>query len=63
VFRMDVAKVDQDVSYVTMVVHICCVCLFLMFHLFLNVCCKCVYLDVAYRYCICVHKYVASILS
>jgi hypothetical protein len=34
VFRMDAAKVDQDVAYVAMVVHVCCKLLFLMFHLF-----------------------------
>jgi hypothetical protein len=34
VFHMDVTKVDQDVSYVTMVVHVCCKCMFQMFHLF-----------------------------
>jgi len=33
-FRMDVAKVDRDVAYVVMVVHICCKLLFSMFHLF-----------------------------
>jgi hypothetical protein len=32
VFQMDVAKVDRDVAYVAMVVHVCCKCLFLMFH-------------------------------
>jgi hypothetical protein len=31
---MDVAKVDQGVAYVTMVVHVCCKCLFSMFYLF-----------------------------
>jgi hypothetical protein len=34
VFRMDVAKVNQDVAYVEMVVHVCCKILFPMFHLF-----------------------------
>jgi len=33
VFQMDVAKVNRDVAYVTMVVHICCKLLFLMFHI------------------------------
>jgi hypothetical protein len=32
VFQMNVAKVDRDVAYVAMVVHICCKGLFLMFH-------------------------------
>jgi hypothetical protein len=47
-FHMDVAKVDRDVAYVAMVVHACCMRLFSMFHLFLDVCYKYVYLDVAY---------------
>ena len=33
-FRMDVAKVDRDVAYVAMVVHVCCKLLFPMFDLF-----------------------------
>ena len=56
-FHADVAKVDRDVAYVAMVVHVCCKLLFLMFHLFFpHVRCKCVYLDVAYVsyiYCKC----------
>jgi hypothetical protein len=31
---MDVEKVDQDVAYVAMVVHVCCKRLFQMFYLF-----------------------------
>jgi energy-converting hydrogenase Eha subunit C len=51
---MDVAKVDRDVSYVTMVVHLCYKRPFSMFHLsFSDVCCKCVYLEVAYASRIC----------
>jgi hypothetical protein len=34
VFHMDVAKVNQDVTYVVMVVHICFESLVEMFHLF-----------------------------
>jgi hypothetical protein len=34
VFHMDVAKVDRDVTYVAMVVHVGCMRLFQMFHLF-----------------------------
>jgi hypothetical protein len=34
VFPIDVAKVDWDVAYVAMVVHICCKRLFPMFYLF-----------------------------
>jgi hypothetical protein len=49
VLYIDVAKVDRDVAYIAMVVHICCNGLLLMFHLcVLDVCGKCVYLDVAY---------------
>jgi hypothetical protein len=63
VFRMDVVKADRDVAYVPMVVHVCCKCLFPIFHLFLTCmlqvclsgCCTCFthmlqvfYLDVAY---------------
>ena len=62
-FHADVAKVDRDVPYVAMVVHVCCKRLFPMFHLFfrcmlqvcLSGCCICFthmlqvfYLDVAY---------------
>ena len=35
-FHIDVAKVDQDVAYVAMVVQVCCKLLFPMFHLFLQ---------------------------
>jgi hypothetical protein len=45
---MDVAKVDRDVAYVVMFVHVCCMRLFPMFYLFLDVCCKYVYLNIAY---------------
>jgi hypothetical protein len=31
VFYVDVVKVDQDVAYVAMVVHVCCKLLFVMF--------------------------------
>jgi len=49
VFQMDVAKVDWDVAYVAMVVHVRCKLLFPMFtSVFLDICCKCVYLDVVY---------------
>jgi hypothetical protein len=34
VFRINVAKVDWDVAYVAMIVHVCCKCLFPMFHVF-----------------------------
>jgi hypothetical protein len=34
VFHMDVAKVDRDVAYVAIVVHVCCKLLFPIFHQF-----------------------------
>jgi hypothetical protein len=33
-FFMDVAKVDWDVAYDVMTIHVCCKCMFPMFHLF-----------------------------
>jgi hypothetical protein len=62
---VDVAKVDSDVAYIAMVVHVCCKLLFLMFRLFFRRCkyvyfgrCVCFmhvlqvfYLDVAYVFC------------
>jgi len=54
VFHIDVAKIDRDVAFVGMVVHVCCKCLSPMFHLFFSdVCCKCVYVDVIYVSHIC----------
>jgi hypothetical protein len=66
VFQMDVSKVDRDVAYVAMVVHVCCKGLLPMFHLCVSGCklqvcfsgcCICFthtlhlfYLDVAYGY-------------
>jgi hypothetical protein len=34
VFHTDFAKIDRDIEYVAMVIHICCKRLPLMFHLF-----------------------------
>jgi hypothetical protein len=49
VFHADVAKVDRDVTYVAIVVHVCYKISFLMFHLFFpDIRCKRVYSDVAY---------------
>jgi hypothetical protein len=49
VFNADAVKVDRDVTYVTIIVHVCCKCLFPMFHLFFSdVCYKCVYLNITY---------------
>jgi hypothetical protein len=60
VFQMDVVKVDRDVAYVEMVVHVCCKGLLPMFHLcFLDACCKYVYLDVLYMF----QTYAACVLS
>jgi hypothetical protein len=57
---MDVAKVDRDVSYVAMVVHLCCKSLSLMFHLsFSDVYCKCVFIWRLHM----LHAYVANVLS
>jgi len=45
---MDVAKVDRDITYVEIALHLCCKGLLPMFHLcFGGVCCKYVYLDIA----------------
>jgi hypothetical protein len=35
VLHFDVAKVDRDVAYVAIAIHVCFKCLFQMFHLFL----------------------------
>jgi hypothetical protein len=34
VFHMDIAKVDRDIAYVAMAIHVCCKCLSQMFYLF-----------------------------
>ena len=53
-FYTNVAKVDQNVAYVAMVVHICCKGLFPMFHLcFWTYVISVFYLDVAYVSHIC----------
>ena len=48
VFQMDVAKVNRDVAYVAMVVHVFRKGMLPMFHVFLDVYRKCVYLNVVY---------------
>jgi hypothetical protein len=51
---IDVAKVDQNVSYDVMVVYVCYKFMFPMFNLLLSyVCCKFVLLDVVYVSHIC----------
>jgi hypothetical protein len=57
-FHKDVAKVDRNVAYVAMVVHVYCKILFAMFHLFFYVCCKC-FIWMLHMF----HTYVASVLS
>jgi hypothetical protein len=53
-FPMDLAKVDRDIAYIAVVVHLCCKLLLSMFYLFFSdICCKCVYLDVTYVLHIC----------
>jgi hypothetical protein len=44
---MDVAKVDRDVTYVAMAIHVCYKRLFQMFHLFVRHILQVFYLDVA----------------
>jgi hypothetical protein len=58
VFQMDVEKVDQDVAYVTMVVHVCCKLLFSIFYFFLTYVAS-VFIWMLHIF----HTYVASVLS
>jgi hypothetical protein len=46
-FHPNVACFHMDVAYVAIAIHVCCKCMFQMFHLFQDVCCKCFYLYVA----------------
>ena len=65
-FNKDVTKIDGDVAYFAMVVHICCKLLFSIFHLFFQTYVQGVYLDVAYVshiYCKCFYLDVAYILQ
>jgi hypothetical protein len=52
VFYMDAAKVDLDVAYVVMVIHVCCKYLFKMFHLL-----QTYVASVLSGYCICCSSY------
>jgi hypothetical protein len=70
VFHMDITKVDQDVSYVAMVVHICCKRVFQMFHLFFKRMLQVCLWDVAYVSHICykcfiwmLHMFFCSVLQ
>jgi hypothetical protein len=57
--RMDIAKVDRDVAYVAMVVHLCCKLLSPMFHLFFQTYIASMFhLDVAYVSHICCKCYI-----
>ena len=57
----DVVKVDRDVAYIAIVVHVCCNCLSLKFHLFfVQALCKCFkrtsqvfHLSFFFAYCMC----------
>jgi len=53
VFHVDAAKVDQDVVYVAMSIHMLQPSVRNFSSIFLNVCCKCVYLNIAYVSHIC----------
>ena len=56
-FHADVVKVDRDVAYVAMVVHVCCKRLFLMFHLFFQMYVGSVFIWMLHMF----NSYVASI--
>jgi hypothetical protein len=56
-FYMNVAKIDQDVLYVAMVVHLCCKRLFQMFHQFFQTYVGSVFIRMLYMF----HTYVASV--
>jgi hypothetical protein len=60
VFYMDVTKVDREVAYVIMVVHVCCQLLFSCFICFLELY---YVVSVLFGCCIHFHVYVASVLS
>jgi hypothetical protein len=61
-FQVDLPKIDRDIAYVAMVVHVGRKLLFPMFLLFfLDICCKCVYLS--HICCMCVYLDVAYILQ
>ena len=59
VFRTDVAKVDRDVEYVAMAMHLCCKCLFEMFCLFFQTYVASVFIWMLHMF----YTYVASVLS
>ena len=59
VFHVDVAKVDRDVAYVAMIVHVCCKLLFSMFPLFFQTYVASVFIWMLHM----LYTYVASVLS
>ena len=58
VFYVDVAKVDRDVVYVAMIVHVCCKLLFPKFHQFFQTRVASVFIWMLHMF----HTYVASVL-
>ena len=56
---MDVEKVDRDVAYVAMAIHVCCKRLFQMFHLFFQMYVANVFIWLLHMF----HTYVANVLS
>jgi hypothetical protein len=46
-FHADVEKIDLDVAYLAIAIHVCCKCLFIMFHL-LQTYVTSIFLNVAY---------------
>jgi hypothetical protein len=67
VFRTNVAKVDHDVAYVAIIVHVCCnlqVSIPNVSSVFSDVCCKCVYFaSVLSGCCICLQLFVIKCFS
>jgi hypothetical protein len=58
-FHMDIVKVDRDVAYVAVVVHLRCKRLFLMFHLIFQTYVASVFILMLHM----LHTYVVSVLS
>ena len=62
VFYMNVAKVHLDVVFVAMAIHVCCKCMFQIFHLF-----QTYVVNILSGYCICfsgyTHRFLTSIKS
>ena len=58
VFHMDVVKVDRNVAYVIMAIHVCCQRLFQMLHLFFQTYVVSVFICMLHMF----HTYVANVL-